>query len=275
MHRDKALLFRESHRSGRPLLLANAWDAASARVAEDAGAVAVATTSAGVAWSLGAADGDRLDRDPALELIGRVVAAVDVPVTADIESGYADDPDGVAVTVGGVLAAGAVGINLEDAHHSGPEPLRPVAEQADRIAAARQAADASSLFINARIDTYLLAVGDPHDRLSDTLKRAEAYIAAGADGVFVPGVTDPETVSALVEGLNAPLNVLAGPGAPDVATLAGLGVARISLGSSIAQAAYALVRRSTQELLATGTYGTLSEALDYGELNALLRPASR
>ncbi|MEV0407781.1 isocitrate lyase/phosphoenolpyruvate mutase family protein [Actinoallomurus sp. NPDC050550] len=273
MHRGKALLFRESHRSGRPLLLANAWDAASARVAEDAGAVAVATTSAGVAWGLGAPDGDRLGRDLALDLIARVVAAVGAPVTADIESGYADDPDGVAVTVGGVLAAGAVGINIEDAHHAGPEPLRPVAEQADRIASARQASDASSLFINARIDTYLMAVGDQHGRLSETLKRAEAYVAAGADGIFVPGVTDPEIVSALVEGLEVPLNVLAGPGAPDVATLAGLGVARISVGSSIAQAAYALVRRSTRELLTTGTYGSLSESLDYGELNALLRSA--
>jgi 2-methylisocitrate lyase-like PEP mutase family enzyme len=268
---DRARLFRALHASGRPLVLPNAWDVASARVVEDAGAAAIATTSAGVSWSLGTADGDRLGRDLALGLVARVAAAVKLPVTADIESGYADDPDGVAATVRDVVAAGAVGINLEDAHHSGPAALRPAGEQAERIAAARQAADPAALFINARIDTYLLSARDPATRLTDTLNRAEAYVAAGADGIFVPGVTDPVIVSALAEGVRVPLNVLAGPGASTVADLARLGVARISLGSSIAEAAYAVVRRGAREVLATGTYGTLAEAIDYGELNDLLR----
>ncbi|MEV6867659.1 isocitrate lyase/phosphoenolpyruvate mutase family protein [Streptosporangium subroseum] len=272
VQRDRSLLFRSLHDGAGALLLPNAWDVASARLIEEAGAAAIATTSAGVAWSLGAADGDRLDRDRALALIARVVAAVDVPVTADIESGYADSPGGVAETIEGVLAAGAVGVNLEDAHRGGASPLRPIGEQADRIAAARQAADAARipLFVNARIDTHLLAVGDPAVRVQDTLTRARAYIAAGADGIFVPGVTDPVTVSELVEGVAGPLNVLAGPGAPTVATLAGLGVARISLGSSIAQAAYAVARSAARELLATGTYESLTGALDYGRLNTLL-----
>jgi 2-methylisocitrate lyase-like PEP mutase family enzyme len=266
---DRARLFRALHTSGRPLVLPNAWDVASARVVEDAGAAAIATTSAGVSWSLGTADGDQLGRDLALDLVARVAAAVRVPVTADIEGGYADDPGGVAATVLDVVAAGAVGVNLEDADRSGGVPLRAVGKQAERIAAARQAADPAALFINARIDTYL-AVGDPADRLHETLNRAEAYVAAGADGIFVPGVTDPVLVSALVEGVGAPLNVLAGPGARTVAELAGLGVARVSLGSSIAEAAYAVVRRGAREVLATGTYGTLAEAIDYGELNDLL-----
>lgn len=168
---DEALLFRSLHDADAVLVLPNAWDVASARLVEDAGTAAVATTSAGVAWSLGAADGDQLARDRALDLIARVVPAVDPPVTADIESGYASSPAGVAETIQGVLGAGAVGVNLEDAHHSGRSPLRAVTEQSERIAAARQAADAASvpLFINARVDTYLRQVGDPATRLRETL----------------------------------------------------------------------------------------------------------
>ena len=271
--RDKALLFRSLHDKTRVLVLPNAWDAASARLIEDAGAAEVATTSAGVAWSLGAADGDQLARDAALALIARVVAAVDVPVTADIEGGYASGPDGVGETIRGVLAAGAVGVNLEDADHAGPAPLRPVNEQSERIGAARQAADAASvpLFVNARIDTYLRQVGDPATRLRETLERAAAYLAAGADGIFVPGVTDPATVAALASGIEAPLNVLAGPGAPTIGALAELGVARVSLGPAITQAAYAVVRRSAREVLTAGTYTALADRVDYPELNGMLR----
>lgn len=270
---EKARLFHELHRNGKPVILANAWDVASARVVEDAGAAAVATTSAGVAWSLGVPDGDRLSRDRALALVARVAAAVSVPVTADIENGFADKPEGVAETVRGVLDAGAVGVNLEDAVYtdSGAQ-LRPVAEQAERIAAARQASDAAGveLFINARIDTYLRAVGDPATRLDATLERAAVFLAAGASGIFVPGVTDLETVSALVAGIQAPLNILTGPGAPPIPALAGLGVARVSLGSLIAQAAYDLVQRAAREVFTKGTYESLNRSLDYQQLNKLL-----
>ncbi|MFJ6526967.1 isocitrate lyase/phosphoenolpyruvate mutase family protein [Streptomyces longwoodensis] len=265
--RDRAVAFRALHVPGRPLVLPNAWDTASARLVEDAGAAAVATTSAGLAWALGAADGDRLGGEAALRAVADVVAAVRVPVTADVESGYATDPAGVADTVRAVLAAGAVGINIEDALHEGDAPLRPVAEQAERIAAARAAADAQGvpLFVNARIDTFLRGAGG----VDLTLERAAAFVAAGADGVFVPGAVDPGTVRLLVEGVRAPLNVMAGPGAPPVTELAGLGVARVSVGSGIAQAAHALVRRAARELLDAGTYGSLAGGLDYGELNTL------
>ncbi|OPC82184.1 3-methyl-2-oxobutanoate hydroxymethyltransferase [Embleya scabrispora] len=270
--RDTALTFRALHTSSAPLALANVWDAAGARLVVEAGARAVATTSAGVAWGLGAADGDLLGRDRALELIARVVAAVEVPVTADIESGFGVDPAGVAETVRGVLAAGAVGINLEDASHGGPTPLRPIADQAERIAAARAAADAADvpLYLNARVDTYLRGTGEPADRLRETLDRASAYLAAGADGIFVPGVVDPPTIAALTASLTAPLNILAGPGAPDVAELGRLGVARVSLGSAVAEAAYAVVRRAARELYDSGTYTGLTDAIPYGDLNALL-----
>jgi 2-methylisocitrate lyase-like PEP mutase family enzyme len=265
-HHTKATSFHALHR--RTLVLPNAWDVISARLVADAGAAAVATTSAGVAWSTGVADGDRLDRERVVDLVARIVAAVDVPVSADIETGYGETPDGVARTVADVLAAGAVGVNVEDADHRG---LRPVGEQAGRLAAARRAADAAGvpMFLNARVDTYLRAVGDPEARLRETLARANAYAESGADGIFVPGVTDPETVAALADGLPVPLNVLAGPGAPDVTTLARAGAARISLGSSLAEAAYAVVRRAAREVLADGTYGALAGPLGYGELNAL------
>ncbi|GAX49012.1 isocitrate lyase/PEP mutase family protein [Streptomyces olivochromogenes] len=274
---ETALVFRALHTPGRPLVLPNVWDTASARLVEEAGAAAVATTSAGLAWDLGTADGDRLDRDRALGAVARVAAVVRVPVSADIESGYAKDAAGVGDTIRAVLAAGAVGVNIEDALYDGEGvgdgnggrgPLRPVAEQAERIAAARAAADAAGvpLFINARIDTVLRGAGG----IEETLQRAAAFLAAGADGIFVPGAVDPGTVKSLVAGVEGPLNVLVGPGAPSVAELAALGVARISTGSSIAQAAHAVVRRAARELLSAGTYDSLTGGLDYAELNTLL-----
>ncbi|MGW1212648.1 isocitrate lyase/PEP mutase family protein [Streptomyces sp. NPDC002499] len=267
--RDRALAFRSLHVPGDPLVLPNAWDTASARIVEDAGAAAVATTSAGLAWALGAADGDRLDRDGALAAVARIVAAVDVPVSADIESGYARDAAGVADTIRAVIAAGAVGVNIEDAlYEAGTGPLRPVAEQAERIAAAREAADSAGvpLFVNARIDTFLRGGGE----VDVTLERAAAFLAAGADGIFVPGAVEPGTVKLLADGIEGPLNVMVHPGAAPVAELAALGVARVSAGSGLAQAAHALVRRAARELLDTGTYETLTDGLDYGELNRLL-----
>ncbi|MFD0318454.1 isocitrate lyase/PEP mutase family protein [Streptomyces flavalbus] len=266
---DRALAFRALHVPGRPLVLPNAWDLASARIVEDAGAAAVATTSAGLAWALGAADGDRLERDAALGAVAVIAAGVRLPVTADIERGYARDPEGVADTVRGVLAAGAVGVNIED---TAPEPdrgpLRAVSEQAERIAAAREAADAAGvpLFVNARVDTLLRGAGG----VDDTLERAAAYRAAGADGIFVPGAVEPGTVKPLADGVDVPLNVMVGPGAPPVAELAALGVARVSAGAGIARAAHTLVRRAARELLDTGTYDTLAGSIDSGELNALL-----
>ncbi|MGX9885258.1 isocitrate lyase/PEP mutase family protein [Streptomyces sp. NPDC002276] len=266
--RDRALAFHALHVAGRPLVLPNAWDAASARIVEDAGAAAVATTSAGLAWALGVADGDRLDLDRSMAAVARITSTVTVPVSADIESGFAKDPAGVADTVRAVLAAGAVGVNIEDALYGGEGVLRPVAEQAERIAAAREAADAEGvpLFVNARIDTFLRGAGG----VDATLERAAAFRAAGADGIFVPGVVEPGTVQELADGIDGPLNVLVGPGAPPVAELAALGVARVSAGSSVALAAYAVVRRAARELLDTGTYDAVVGGLGYGELNSLL-----
>ncbi|MET8761343.1 isocitrate lyase/phosphoenolpyruvate mutase family protein [Lentzea sp. NPDC004782] len=260
---DRTQLFHALHRPG-PLALPNAWDVASALVVEAAGAKAVATTSAGVAWSLGAADGDRLARDRAVDLVARIVRAVGIPVSADIESGFGRTAGEVAETVRAIAGAGASGVNIEDGLGGG---LRDVEEQKERYAAAREAAP--DLYVNARIDTYLRQIGDPADRLERTLERAASFLEAGASGIFVPGVTDLETVTELAKGISAPLNVLVGPGAPAVGELAKAGVARMSLGSAVAEAAYAVARRAAEELLTRGTYRSVEGGIEYGELNAL------
>jgi 2-methylisocitrate lyase-like PEP mutase family enzyme len=268
----KAELFRSLHHDGPILCLANAWDVASAVVIASTGAPAIATTSAGVAWSLGVPDGQQLGRDRAAELIRRVAAAVDVPVTADIEAGFGDDETSLRETIAAVLAAGAVGINIEDVAAHADERLRDVDEQATRIAAVRAEAQAAGigLFVNARVDTYLRGIGDPAGRLDETAARAAAYLDAGADGIFVPGVIDPETIRALVAAIDAPLNILAGPGAPTAPELQTLGVRRVSLGSKVAAAAYALAERAARELAASGTYQSISEEVAYDRLNALV-----
>jgi 2-methylisocitrate lyase-like PEP mutase family enzyme len=247
--RIPAMTFRERHLTGPPLVLPNAWDAASARLVERAGAEAIATTSAGVAWSLGRPDGDHLDADDAVAAVARIVRAVDVPVTADIESGYGD----VARTVRLMREAGAAGVNVEDGAAAAPE----------RIVAARAAG--GDLFVNARIDTFLLSAGG----VDETVARAKTYVDAGADGVFVPGVHDPEVIAELVSRIAAPVNVMAGPGAPSVAALGDLGVRRVSVGPAIAIAAYSLASAAATEMLVRGTYGGTDAVLTNGDLNAL------
>ncbi|MFE5580620.1 isocitrate lyase/phosphoenolpyruvate mutase family protein [Kitasatospora sp. NPDC056531] len=264
---DRARLLKELHRPGEPVVLANVWDAASARLVAAAGAKAVATASASVSWSLGSPDGGGAggaDRDQVLARTAEVVRSVALPVTADLESGYADTAAGVGETVAALLATGAVGVNLEDAEYT-PE------QAAERIAAARAAAGAAGvhLFVNGRTDVFLRGLGEPGGRFDEAVRRLRMYVEAGADGVFVPGVADPETIAALVAAVPAPLNVLAAPGSPSVAELAKLGVARISLGPGLGKVAYAAVRRAAEEVYASGTYTCLNGGLTYQELNAL------
>ncbi|WP_433833277.1 isocitrate lyase/PEP mutase family protein [Actinoplanes sp. CA-015351] len=250
---DKASLFRELHERD-VLVLPNAWDAASAALVVRAGAKAVATTSAGVAWSLGRPDGEGLTFEEMLTAVRRISAAVGVPVTADIESGYGD----VAAAVRGTIDAGAVGANIEDA-------VRPIDEQVTLIRTARRAAGDSGFVINARTDVFLSGSG----ALDEVLARAAAYAEAGADCLFVPGLLDLAALRTLTAASPLPVNAMAGPGSPSVAELAGAGVRRVSLGSSIAQAAYGLVERAAQEALTKGTFDALDGAASYPDLNAL------
>ena len=275
---ELAVRFRSLHDPAAPLALANAWDAASARIVAASGAAAIATSSTGVAWSLGAPDGNRVERDEALALLARItgaVAGLGLPVTADIESGFGTGPQAVADTVARVLATGAVGVNIED---SDPEPapdrpLRPVGAQAERLAAARGAADRAGipLYLNARVDVFLHVDGEPSRRMDEALARARAYLEAGASGVFVPGVADPALIGELAAGIDAPLNISGGPAAPSVAELGALGVARVSLGSAVAEAAYQVAVHAARELLETGTYQPVRDAVEFRRMNALMR----
>jgi 2-methylisocitrate lyase-like PEP mutase family enzyme len=268
---DRAAYFRQLH-TGSPLVLPNAWDAASARVIELAGAPAIASTSAGVSWSHGRGDGQKMRREEMIQAIHHMVQTVTVPVTADIEGGYGDgSPSDVAETVHALIAIGAVGINLEDSPgHDGEVLLAPEAH-AERIRAAREAALAAGgdLVINARTDVYLFQVGAPETRFDAAVRRANLYRAAGADCLFVPGVIDADTIAALVRAIDGPLNIMAMPGAPSVSQLGQLGVARVSVGSAIAQAALATTRRAARELLEQGTYGTPEDSLPFGEVNGM------
>ncbi|GAB2790789.1 isocitrate lyase/phosphoenolpyruvate mutase family protein [Streptomyces chlorus] len=253
------------------LVLPNAWDAGSAAVMAAAGAPAIATTSGGVAWSLGRGDGEQATRDEMLAAAARIAAAVDVPVTVDVESGYGAAPAEVAKTVAAVVAAGAVGINLEDSRAAGG-PLFTPEEQAGRIAAARTAATEtglSELVINARTDVYLFGIGEESGRLDDVLARAAAYAEAGADGIFVPGLLDLAVLTDLADRSPLPVNAMAGPGGPGVAELARAGVRRVSVGTGVAQAAYTAARRATLELLESGTYDSLDDSLDFFQMNGL------
>lgn len=267
--------FRRLNTAGphSPLILANAWDCMSARLVEEAGALAIATTSAGVSWALGHHDGHGLTRDTMIEAVRRMVQSVRVPVTADVESGYgAGTPDDVAETVTRVIEAGAVGVNFEDSPGHGGAKLVDTANQQSRFASARAAAKSAGVdvWINARIDTYLKAVGDDADsRFDETVRRAKAYVAAGADGVFVPLVTDTATIERLVAAVGAPLNVLAGPGAPQIETLRALGVARVSVGPWLARSVMEHIRRATNEIMTAGTYDALKTPITSQDANAL------
>lgn len=265
----KARLFRELG-NGPILVLPNAWDAASAAVAVRAGATAVATTSGGVAWSLGRPDGQGATREQMAEAVRRIVDAVDVPVTADMEGGYGPEPEDVAATVRAAIDAGAVGINLEDSQSDGK--LVAPERQAERIRAGREAAEAAGVpdfFINARTDVFLFQIGAEPGRTDEVAARSESYAKAGADGLFVPGLLDLDVLTALISAVTLPVNAMAGPGGPSVMELAAVGVRRISVGTAIAQAAYGLAERAARELLDAGTYDSLDQELTYPELNAL------
>jgi 2-methylisocitrate lyase-like PEP mutase family enzyme len=273
IHRQarQAEIFAGLHRSGDPLLLANAWDVASAVTIVNAGAKAIATTSAGVAWSLGVSDAADLGADRTAAVIERITTAVPVPVSADIEAGYGPEPDDVVATVTAVVQAGAVGVNLEDRAGRDGATLFEPAEQAERLAAARAAADRLEVpvWINARTDLFLANVGPAEERLQAALERAAAYAAAGADSLFVPGLVDPVAIAELAAG-PLPIAVMVWAGAPTVSELAHAGVVRISLGAAIAQAAYAVAARATTELLASGTYDSVADGIPYDAMNDAL-----
>jgi 2-methylisocitrate lyase-like PEP mutase family enzyme len=257
----KAEILRKLHQGPRILVLPNAWDAASARIFEEAGFPAIATSSAGIANSLGYPDVERIPRDEMLWILERIVWALSVPVTADMEAGYGDP----VATARAVTAIGVVGMNFEDSRPDGS--LLDIAEQARLIEEVRAVSD---IVLNARTDVYLFGVGDEATRFDRTVERLNAYHKAGADSLFVPGVRDAETIARLVKAVTGPLNILATAGAPSIAELERLGVRRVSVGSGPMRAAMGLTRRIAKELKEYGTFASMTDgAMPYKEANEL------
>jgi 2-methylisocitrate lyase-like PEP mutase family enzyme len=265
---EKADRLRQLHTDPKILILPNAWDVASARVLEELGYPAIATTSAGVAFSLGYKDGQHISREEMLEVVSRIAAAVRVPVTADMEAGYGASAADMAETAKALVEAGAVGMNLEDVLGSTEDSLVDLNLQCEKIRAIGSASRAAGVpvVLNARTDIYLMAIGPAETRYERTVERLTAYRDAGADCLFAPGLADGETIGKLVKALAAPLNILTGD-CPPLGELEKLGVARASTGSGVMSATLGLVRRIGKELMERGTYSALHEgAIPFSEL---------
>lgn len=264
---DSAATFHQLHRGPDILKLANAWDAGSARVIEAQGAKAVATTSAGFAWSLGYPDGDALPLEELVRSVKLITRAIEVPLTVDMESGFGKTPEAVADAVARVVGAGAVGLNIEDG--SNPPELLATKIGAIRKVAAREGVD---IFINARIDVYLFKLVPPAEAVAESLRRAKIYQDAGASGIFVPAIVAPDEIKAVVAGIDRPLNVLAWPGLLPAAELAKLGVKRLSAGSGVSKAIWGRTAALAKAFLQDGAYEALADgAMDSATANGLYK----
>lgn len=262
----RASAFLEMHQAGAGFVLPNAWDGGSARILEQVGFSAIATTSAGIAFSRGVPDA-AMSGSEMLDGIALIVDSVDCPVSADLESGYGETAGQVADTVAAAVGIGVVGCNLEDAIE--PGELIPVEAARERLEAARASAPTGTFVLNARTDTYM---AHHPDAFAETIRRAEQYVAAGADCIFVPGVSDADEIGRLTAEIDAPVNVVAGLVEPvlDAATLRRLGVARISIGGTLTRAALTLVERAGREMLDHGTFSFAEGAISYGDFQQRL-----
>lgn len=255
--------FRKLHRAPPILLLPNSWDPMSAQIFEAAGFPAAATTSGGLAWALGYPDGEKAPWEDVVAATQRIVKAVRVPVTADIEAGYGETPEQVARNVTDIIGAGAVGINLEDGTPHPQQPVRTIEDAAARIRAARAAANAACvpIVINARIDLYLKHVGDEATRFAETVRRAEAYLSAGADCIFVFAVADMDMIKRFTAAIKAPVNVVGRAGLPGLKALQAAGVARVSIASGASMVVMSLIQRVAEELQQKGEFDILKASM--------------
>ena len=272
--KEKAEDFRALHHGKRILVLPNGWDVPSARVFEDAGFPAVATSSAGMLVSLGYPDGEVVGRDEFVSAVERIARVLSVPVSADIVAGFGKTTKEVVATVRAILKTGAVGINIEDFAHS-TKKLYPVERQIENVKAIRKLAETSRvpLVINARTDALRFAEGDEEARVKEAIRRATAYRDAGADCVYPMGLIDATSIARFVKALDFPINVMVRKGLPPVSELQRLGVARVSFGPTASYAAMGLLKRAANEVLEKGTYENLVEgAITFDELNALAVP---
>jgi len=274
---DKATRFRNLHRSGTTFIMPNAWNAGSARVLADAGFEAIGTTSAGVTFSMGIPEYEyRVPGEIMLDEFGRIAAAVDLPVNGDLEAGYGDAPEAVAETIRRSIELGMVGGGIEDHTGNRDAPLYDVELAADRIRAAREAADASGLpyTLTARAECYLVGHPDP---FAESVRRLNLYREAGADCLYAPGTRDRETIGALVREVDGPVNVVMGLAGATLSTaeLADLGVTRISIGGSLARATFGLIHRAAREMADAGTFGYAANAMPDSELSGIFRGYDR
>ena len=270
---EKAEQFRKLHHGPRLLLLPNAWDVVSARILEECGHPAMATSSAAVAFSLGYPDGERISRDEMLQVAGRIARAVDVPVTADLEAGYGTSAKDMVETVKAAIAAGVIGMNLEDVTGDGEGSFVDLPLQVAKIRAICDTAKSLGIpfVLNARTDIYLLPIGPEATRFDRTVERLRAYRDAGATCLFAPGVYDRETVAKLVKAVEAPVNILAHPACPPIAELEKMGVARVSTGSGLMRAALGLVRRIGKEMLESRSCETMfAGSIPHSQLNRMM-----
>jgi 2-methylisocitrate lyase-like PEP mutase family enzyme len=270
--RKKAEAFRAMHTGSGTVLLPNVWDVASARIIEEAGFEAIATTSAGIAFAQGFPDGQKIPAEQMINAVAHIASAVRAPVTADVEAGYGQRPEDAARTARGVIEAGAVGMNFEDATGDADHPLTELTLQLERIRAIRQSAEELRvpIVLNARTDVYLLQVGEPSGRYDEAVRRLAAFRDSGADCVFVPGVRDAETIGRFVADLKCPVNILGVPGSPPVPDLVKLGVKRISLGSGSMRSSLGFLRRLAEEVKASGTFKLMEGAPSHAEMNKLM-----
>jgi 2-methylisocitrate lyase-like PEP mutase family enzyme len=262
----------ELHGGPKILVLPNAWDVASARIFEEAGFPAIGTSSAGVAFSLGYPDGQKIRREEMLAAVRRIAEAVDVPVTADVEAGYGSTPEEVADTAREVIAAGAVGMNLEDGDEGRPDFLVNINRQKGIIRAVLEVGKAAgiSFVLNARTDILLYGIGPAETRVARAIAHLNAYRDAGAPSLFAPGVKDKETIAELARGLAGPLNILATVGTPPVEELQRLGVARVSVGSGPMRATLGFLGRMARQLHDEGAFTLMTEGtIPYADVNRL------
>jgi 2-methylisocitrate lyase-like PEP mutase family enzyme len=270
---QKAEQFRKLHHGPRMLLLPNAWDVASARILEECGHPAIATSSAAVAFSLGYPDGQRISRDEMLAACGRIAQAVNIPVTADLEAGYGTTVKDMVDTVKAAVAAGIIGMNLEDVTGDDESSFVDLPLQVEKIRAIRDTAKSLGVpfVLNARTDIYLMPIGPAATRFDRTVERLRAYRDAGADCLFVPVLYDRDTIAKLVKAVQAPINILANPACPPIAELEKIGVARVSAGSGIMRAAMGLVRRIGKEMLESQSCETMfAGTISHAELNRMM-----
>lgn len=263
--------FRKLHRAPPILLLPNSWDPMSARIFEAAGFPAAATTSGGLAWALGYQDGEKAPWPEVVAATHRIAEAIRVPLTADIETGYGATPDALARSVTDIVGAGAVGVNLEDGTPNPQEPVRTIDDAAARIRAARAAASAAGVpvVINARVDLYLKHVGDEATRFTETVRRAEAYLAAGADCIFVFAVADIDLIKKLTAAIKAPVNVVGRAGGPGLKALEAAGVARVSIASGASMVVMSTIQRIAEELHQKGEFDILKASITRVEAQKL------